>query len=287
MVDARKRLETLQEEWESCSRCDLGKRRLSEKDARFVFGEGTRRSLMLIGEGPGEVEEAHGRPFVGPSGKLLRRVMHALGVDDYYLTNIVACRSCSPQLDSEGNPIIIQQKRGPPRMPMRDEPPIPAQYAACRPRLEEEIYLVDPIVIVGLGGTAAKALTQKEVTITRERGDASHIYITGASHRPVRTEKRKEWVRIRQGKVEAPTEPNEVAYFFIPTLHPAYVLRKIADRGADSPFRQFVNDLKVAVQVYEEYEKLVFGVHGNSVSEVTAEDVLDQYDAAVAAEEQE
>lgn len=280
MPDARKTLPVLREEWAHCEKCSLGQRRKSENGA-FVFGEGVRRGLLLIGEGPGEQEEVHGRPFVGKSGDLLRRILEALGANDYYLTNIVACRSCSPQLDAEGKPIVFQNRRGPPRIRWKDEPPTPAQYNACRPRLEEEIYLVDPVVIVGLGGTAGKALMHRDITITKERGDAEQISIGGASWVPSLTEKLKRWYRIEQGRViDAPVEQNQVSYYFVPTLHPAYVLRKIADRGFDSPFRQLVDDLRKAVQVYETYMEMVYGIVPAGTSGLDYRDVYEQYAAS-------
>lgn len=277
MPDARKPLQVLYDEWKDCTKCELGNRRMAV-GGNFVFGEGTRRSIMLIDDGPGETEEHHGRPLVGESGKLLRMVLQALGVDEYYLTNLVACRACSPQLDGEGKPIIFTPRRGPPQMRWKDEPPTPTHSNACRTRLEEEIYIVDPVVIVGLGGTACKALLQRNVTITKERGDAEQIEIPGASWRPSLTDKKREWARIKKGKIEdTPVIQNMVSYYFVPTLDPAYVLKKIADRDENSPFRQLVGDIRRAVQVYENYMEIVHGVLPTGLSQVSTEDVYQKY----------
>lgn len=280
MPDARKSLQVLHDEWMNCTNCSLGERRRAEEGS-FVFGEGVRRSIMLIGEGPGELEEKHGRPFLGKSGELLRRILEVLGVTDYYLTNVVACRSCAPRLDGEGKPIVFIPRKGPPKMRWVDEPPLPAQYAACRSRLEEEIYLVDPVVIVGLGATAAKALLHRNITITKERGDADQVLVPGASFTPTLTEKRREWFRISKGQVtDAPTEQNLVRYYFVPTLHPAYVLRKIEDKHPNSPFQQLVSDLRKAAQVYEMYMEIVHGVVPTGNSQTSSEDVYDIYNTA-------
>ncbi len=261
--DARKSLPILRQEWSACVRCDLGQRRINMQTS-FVFGEGTQRGIMFVGEGPGVEEEREGRPFVGRSGSLLRRVLMQLGLEDYYLTNAVCCRSCVPQTDGDGQPVFRKNYQTKLMEPAyKDEPPTPPQYLACLPRLHEEIYLVDPIVIVGLGGKACEALRGKTITITRDRGEAEHISIPGGGWRPSVTKDQK-WTRKVKGNVITPVEQNEVRYHFIPTLHPAYVLRKLADQGPDSPFRQFVKDIKKAITTYEAYLEMVFGIvpHG-------------------------
>jgi uracil-DNA glycosylase len=268
--DARKTLRVLREEWESCTRCDLGTRRIAT-EGHFVFGSGARQGIMLIGEGPGVEEERAGEPFVGRSGQLLRSVLAMLGFADeseYYLSNLVACRSCTAQLDNDNLPIF----RGRTQV-FRDEPPTPPQYNQCLPRLYEEIYLVDPVVIVGLGAKTCEALMQKHVTITRDRGDTAHIAIPGAGFRPVVTDKKQEWYRKIKGEWQAPVEQNDVLYHFVPTLHPAYVARKLADQGADSPFQQFASDLKKAIRTYEAYLEAVFGVTPQQRGEARSEDM--------------
>jgi hypothetical protein len=72
-------------------------------------------------------------------------------------------------------------------------------------------------------------------------------------------------------------EQNLVDYYFVPTLHPAYVLRKISDRSVDSPFCQFVEDLRKAAQVYETYLEMVHGVVPTGVSHMDYRDVYEQY----------
>jgi uracil-DNA glycosylase len=136
---------------------------------------------------------------------------------------------------------------------VRDTVPLPTQIAACRDRLIEEIYIVDPVLIVTLGGTAAEHVLDRKVTITKDRGRTVHTFIPGYTMRPVLTEKKGVWTRKVHGEVVRPTEVNEVRYVVLPTLHPAYVLRKIGDRGANSPLRQFGDDIRQAVKIYERY----------------------------------
>ncbi len=258
--DARKTLTELREEWRSCVACDLGRRRLAVEGA-FVFGQGVTNSIMLIGEGPGVEEERSGSPFVGKSGTLLRRILERIGMDEVYVTNLVSCRSCVPQVDGSGQPVFRKNyKTGQQEPAYKDEPPTPPQYLACAPRLYEEIYLVDPVVIVGLGGKACEALLGRPITITRDRGETHQISVPGASFVPSLTEKKQEWARKTKQGLVTPTEQNLVRYHFIPTLHPAYVIRKLEDQAPDSPFRQLVADLRKALKTYETYREMVYGI---------------------------
>src|SRR5919108_6072857 len=74
-----------------CVRCRLSEGRVQQ----VVFGEGNPHALlMIVGEGPGEEEEAQGRPFVGRAGKLLDRLLAEVGIqrDDIWVTNVVRDR---------------------------------------------------------------------------------------------------------------------------------------------------------------------------------------------------
>lgn len=216
---------------------------------------------MFIGEGPGRVEEEMGRPFVGPSGKVLRRVIDRLGIQDYYITNCVACRSCAQAYNSEGQAITRKNRRTGELEPLIvDQAPNPSQIQACLPRLHELIYLVDPVIIVALGAEAAKTLRGRSVSILSERGNTEAIRIPGAWFKPRLTEKKKVWVRKIRGEVIMPTEQNEVRYLMIPTIHPAYVLRFHSDRRKGNPLETFVEDVKKAVAIYDRYMLEVHGV---------------------------
>jgi len=276
MPDARKTLPMLHKEWSTCTACDLGIRRVA-MNGEFVAGEGTRRSIMFIGEGPGETEESYGRPFVGPSGSVLRKILEKLGLQEFYITNIVACRSCSQVTDPQGNPRFRHSRGGPPIPMLRDEPPLPTHIASCLPRLYEEIYLVDPIVIVTLGAVASEVILRHPLAITRDRGQTEHCYFPGATHRAVLTEKKGVWARKIHGKFEMPTEPNKVMYEVLPTIHPAYVLRKLADQGKDSPFAQLCADVRMAIKIYERYMLEAFGELPSGASDTKEDDILSEF----------
>ncbi len=117
----------LEGEAAGCSRCGL-----RAGCRQVVFGEGCRNAeLMFIGEGPGAEEDAQGRPFVGPAGQLLDRMIAAMQYrrDEVYIANIVKCRP-------PGNRI-----------------PEPLEAVACSGYLNRQIELISPKVIVLLGAT--------------------------------------------------------------------------------------------------------------------------------------
>ena len=114
-----------------------------------VPGQGDRNApLMLIGGGPGQVEDEEGLAFVGPAGQLLTKMLEAIGLprERVYICNVVKCR------------------------PPGNRVPTPEEAEACRIHLRMQTYLVKPKVIVLLGSTAAKYLLNPEIRITRERG---------------------------------------------------------------------------------------------------------------------
>jgi DNA polymerase len=114
-----------------------------------VFADGNPAArLMLIGEAPGAQEDAQGIPFCGPSGQLLDRMFAAIGYDRtrFYITNTLFWRP-------PGN-----------RQPNAEE------LAICKPFVERHIALIDPEILVMVGGTATKAMLATEQGITRLRG---------------------------------------------------------------------------------------------------------------------
>ncbi len=128
----------------SCRRCALWENR-----TQVVFGEGrVPADLMFIGEAPGEVEDQTGRPFVGPAGQLLTKILESAGIprDEVYITNVVKCRP-------PGN-----------RVPTKEE------MAACWEWLSAQIGLVRPKIIVTLGNTPTHWLLGRNEGINDLRG---------------------------------------------------------------------------------------------------------------------
>jgi DNA polymerase len=261
-ADFRKTPLDIYTEWHGCTKCELGVRR-ENLSMQMVIGEGPRRSIMIIGEGPGRDEEEQGKPFVGKSGELLRDILNAYNLMPYcYISNIVACRSCEVRLDDNGQPRMYNRGKGHGKIMYGDTVPTPLQMAACAPRLYEEIYSVDPVVILAVGSPAASFLLGRPVSILKERGAPEHCKIPGATWVPQLTDKKKAWNRKVKGVEVMPIEPNKVRYLTIPTLHPAFVLRKESDSGNDSPWRQLATDIKFTGEIYK---KCMHDLHGQDL----------------------
>ncbi len=121
-----------------------------------MFGEGAKHAaLMMIGEQPGDQEDIQGKPFVGPAGQLLEKVLEEAGIErsDVYITNAVKHFSFT--------------ESGPRRL---HKTPSARQVNACRPWMEAEMDVIKPKGIVCLGATAAQALLGRDFRITKQRG---------------------------------------------------------------------------------------------------------------------
>ncbi len=146
-----KRLEDLARQVSVCTKCDLAMTRTNT-----VFASGDPHSpLMLVGEGPGENEDATGLPFVGRAGKLLDDILAAVDLtrDKVYLTNTVKCRAA---VEEGGR--------------MKNRQPKTTEIRACNPYLQGQMEAVKPEIVLCLGGPAAKTLIDKDFKITKDRG---------------------------------------------------------------------------------------------------------------------
>ncbi len=142
--DAMEKLSRISEELNGCTRC-----RLHSGRTNLVFGEGSARSgLVFVGEGPGFDEDRQGRPFVGRAGKLLDKMIFAIGLEraEVYICNVVKCR------------------------PPENRAPQPDETAACSPFLFRQIEALCPKVICALGLSAAQALLGTTEPISQLRG---------------------------------------------------------------------------------------------------------------------
>ncbi|MET3591155.1 MULTISPECIES: uracil-DNA glycosylase [Mesorhizobium] len=146
----------------------------------LVFADGNPNAdLMLVGEAPGRDEDLEGLPFVGRSGRLLDRMLSAIGLDrtSAYIANVIPWR------------------------PPGNRTPTPHETEICRPFIERQIELVNPKVLVNLGGPSAKTLLNTTEGILRLRGN---------------------W-RVH-------TTASGIVIPAMPTLHPAYLLRTPAHK---------------------------------------------------------
>lgn len=143
--DGPRSLPMIREELRDCSRCPLHQNR-----THVVFGEGSSSArVMLVGEGPGGDEDREGRPFVGRAGRLLTKMIQAMGLDrsEVYIANVVKCR------------------------PPGNRDPEPVEIATCLPFLEAQIQAVNPEVIIALGRVAASALLGRQESLAKIRGE--------------------------------------------------------------------------------------------------------------------
>lgn len=239
-------LKQLFDQWYGCTKCMLGDFRqdaIGNPSKEICFADGNPdANVMIIGEAPGEEEEATSIPFVGQSGKLLNQILAQVSDDtgikelakwyskasrtkdnvnyfhekvfewrrkEFFITNVVSCR------------------------PEDNRTPTPVEIKACWDRLAQMIYIVDPMIIISCGKTAIETLLHKSVEITKDRGKMFDITIPG-----------------RVGRVTYPT---------MAILHPSALLRK-ADwgvRGGD--YDKTRGDVLAAMRVVDGLRRRYFG----------------------------
>lgn len=185
--DKRKeKLDVLKQSLLNCSKCQL-----CEHRTNMVFGVGDPHAkIVFVGEGPGRDEDLQGEPFVGRAGQLLDKMIQAMGLsrEQCYICNVVKCR------------------------PPENRDPKPEEIEACEPFLKEQLNLIKPRVIVGLGRYACQTLLKSETPMSKLRG-IWHDY-------------------------EGIT--------FMPTFHPAYLLR-------NPPAKKYVwHDLQLVMSFLKE-----------------------------------
>jgi uracil-DNA glycosylase len=116
---------------------------------RLVFADGNPQArIMFVGEAPGREEDLEGRPFVGRSGKLLDRMIAAIGLDrgNAYIANVIPWR------------------------PPGNRTPTPQETQICLPFIQRQIELVNPDVLVTLGNPSTQTLLSTREGIMKTRG---------------------------------------------------------------------------------------------------------------------
>lgn len=175
VMDARERaagassLAELEHALEGFTGCPL---KATAKNTCFRRGSDTAR-VMFIGEGPGRDEDIQGKPFVGRAGKLLDKMLASIELDEshVYITNIVYWR------------------------PPGNRTPTSQEVEACLPFLNRQAELLDPEILVLIGGPASQNLLGTRDGIMRLRGKWRDCELGGKARRT------------------------------LPMLHPAYLLR--------------------------------------------------------------
>ena len=160
----------LKQEIDSIEDCKLKK-----NASRVVFADGNiQSSIMIVGEGPGQKEDELGKPFVGDAGNLLNKMLKAIkiGRKKIYITNVVNYR------------------------PPNNRKPEQSEINRYSKYLKEHISIIDPKILILMGGTAMEAILGSNKRISKERGQWKEVII------------------------------KQKNYKTIVTFHPAYLLRK-------------------------------------------------------------
>ena len=163
-------LENLKKQIAEIDACDL-----KNHANQLVFSDGNFRSkIMLVGEGPGQKEDEIGKPFMGDAGKLLNKMLAAIEIkrESIYITNVVNYR------------------------PPNNRKPTTAEINKYSKFLYEHISIINPKILIIMGGTAMEALIGNNFKISKERGIWKDVIIKGKT------------------------------YLSIVTFHPAYLLRQ-------------------------------------------------------------
>lgn len=239
-------VQELQKEWHSCIKCPLHHTR-----TRVVHGAGKidPTSILIVGEAPGENEDIQGEPFVGDAGmKLAEMIMYVSNddrliqicesededkiidlkelknilfrVEEIFLDNVVACR------------------------PPDNRDPNKLEMSACWPRLEELIYILDPLLIIAAGRCAFQLLLGSGVQATKGAGIQAR---RGILHT----------VKVKGQLCD------EVTYPILPILHPSFLVRqpdfKIKNGWADKT----QNDLLLAVTIVDILKEHYYGIQAS------------------------
>lgn len=153
-------LDIVREKCENCQDCILGKTRRN-----IVFSDGNPETaqIVLIGEAPGETEDATGTPFVGRAGKLLNLFLEEAGIsrqEDLYIINTVKCR------------------------PPENRVPTDVEKSLCEKYLTAQIDIINPKAIIFCGATSLKSFwDDKKVQISKVRGKWFEVTINNKAYR--------------------------------------------------------------------------------------------------------
>lgn len=118
--------------------------------SRVVFSDYQGAKIMVIGEAPGEEEDKQGLPFVGASGQVLEQALNCVDLyrdKDLYITNIVPFR------------------------PPGNRTPVDSEIAFFKPFVYRQVELIDPKIIILVGGTAYKAFFDDKIPVSKARGN--------------------------------------------------------------------------------------------------------------------
>lgn len=185
-------LKNLRSKIQACHGCDLRQ----YYDKPVACAGSPIADIMFIGEAPGSEETEQGKPFVGASGKMLKLAISDAGIDleNVFITNVLCCRPLDNKFPDNDNYIN-----------------------ACKSWLIEQILLVNPKIIVSVGGKAHKYIRESDVGITKSCGIwENHHFVLKSKNNDLFT----------------------FPAWYLPTLHPSFCMR-----GSDTRYNNPVMNL--------------------------------------------
>ena len=191
--DKAKKLEKLKKSISNIKNCELKK-----SATNIVFADGNPKAkIMFIGEGPGSNEDQEGLPFVGRAGALLDKMLASIDLNrkNVYITNVVNYR------------------------PPENRRPTEEEIAKYLPYLKKHIEIINPKILVLLGGTALNALIGNEVVISKARG---------------------QWIEKQFGECKTSV---------IITFHPAFLMRQPAQKKMAWIDLKMIRDKKAELKI--------------------------------------
>ena len=191
-----KELQELKQNITNIKNCELKK-----NSKNIVFSDGNPNSkIMIIGEGPGANEDLEGVPFIGKTGELLDKMLLSINLnrDNVYITNVVNYR------------------------PPENRNPTTEEIARYLPYLTKHIEIIDPKILILLGGSALNAVVGDEQKISEIRG---------------------KWINKKIGKCITSV---------IVSFHPAFLMRQPDQKALSwidlKMIRKKISDLKIKIE---------------------------------------
>lgn len=194
-------LQALHEEWKNCTRCPLCEHRM-----QVVLGYGNPHAkLFVISDKPGKVEDETGIPMTGPAGETYKDMLQAFNLtsDDVWTTNCVCC------------------------IPPENRDPYTPEMEACKERLYQELFLVDPYVILVMGRVTKEFLLGDNQAISKCQGKTYLLTLPGIV---------------------------PIQHSAITTYNPAWV-RKYPSLGRGEPRHQMTKAFYLAIEAIKEMEE--------------------------------
>ena len=252
--------------WSGCTRCSAGQLREQRSVYRDgvqtipqpIFGRGKAGGLFLVGDPVDQTEEKSGL-FTSDRHQLILQLLAKLLPDrdvPVYVTQATMCRPCVPRIGMDGKPMVRQGG-----LPIyQDAEPAKDVLDACRERLLEEIYAIDPELIVALGPLAMRTLTNKYWSETA-RGTTYVLEVPGKWVVP-RVGSKNTWGRKQHGKVVYPLDTHMVRYTVLMTGSPKQAVTYSASKDPHRELPMLAKDLTKAITAWRYVQRTRKEEHG-------------------------